>query len=1377
MKGSFVSIVAKILCFALLTQIFVLTWGGHPVQASSMLPDIHIQFGGGSTAAGDTPIPDYGEIYGERNGHTYGWNFDHTSFSVNEAVYGPSTLDSSIIVQPGGQWEIELPSGSYEVEVSVGNSVYGSMNTLRVEDVVFWDQLALPAGNYETAKNRVQVSDGRLSVAADPVSASTSIRSITIAKVVPVIRQMSLPNIGLPAVQNKQPGDTILLSGRQSNEHNAIPAIKVQGLGQAINTYLNAQLSSMEQLISTMEMQASTCTGCSAGDLESAIAGSPDEQIVMKTGHLNLDNSATFGSPDKPVFLIAEGINTNRDLTLTVYGVLAIKGNLNANTNLTMNILAPQSSGSSIRGDLWIGGTLHLNNDSAVEVSGDFMAGSLIYNNGQLNVRADRVLVSNQLHINTKVDMNVTQEMVVGNLVSNNQTANIRVNSGDLFIRDDIQVNNHLSLQTGGVVAIGGSLTANQKPLVSTGIGEDARTKLNYRIYGLNAEYYSEPDLTGDLSAVVDENVNLNNILPVSKPGLNDGNMSVRWTGTVTPYYSETYEFEMDVRGGVKLWVNGVLLIDKWEETGNGTFSGSLPLEAGEEYGIQIEYANRGGQQPRILLNWASESGAKEVVPQSQLSPFEVPVLTTVATENAINLEWTTSFNANGYEMEADGTLYPLGNQSSFAHTPLETGTLHRYRVRAVNNGIKGGWSPIQEVWTLPGIPANIRLESTSNSVTLTWDEVTGADGYDIETYNTVIDNGNSTTYTEIDLNPNLQRTFRIRARNSSGFGQWSIIVAKSTVPGATSSLYTVATDTSVSVSWDAVSGATSYDLEIDGTILEGIADTHYLHENLQPNTIHTYRVRSRNSEGSSGWSEAVQVITLPSVPRNLRSTAVSGDRISLEWDESTGAVFYELEINGVVVDVGTSTQYDHSGLESNTEHIFRIRARSESATGNWSEPITRTTLSGVPVNLRAVSTSTGITLSWEPVIGAIGYEVEADGQVITNGLNTTYTHSDLMPFTEHAYRVRAISQAGAGLWSDLLIATTGLDIPALNARALSKTSIVLSWLAVPGATAYDLMVDGEIIEVGNVTEFIHDGLLPYSWHAYRIRAKSGSLTGPWSAALTKATQVGTPVITGLHATFSEITVEWEAVAGATGYEIEADSAIVDVGAATSYIHRNLLPNTLHTYRVRAKSGDDAGDWSDWSELSTKATPPITPTRFGADTNTHHIQLHWDASPGALSYDLEVDGRIVRGITGTSYTHRDLVPNTMHVYRVRASNTGGISPWSNAIKPRTIPELTVDAGQGTTFNFVVVIPVQPGLTERTVTVTYNPDELEIQDLSAATPEIEVAVGPINGTNMIVSDIGEGRIVFRISNALKTTVNIIRFTAKTNEASLITYKVE
>lgn len=1373
----FVSTGSKLLSILLLAQILIPALWATPASASDS-PDIRIQFLPTAAATNEAYLPDHGETYDNRNGYTYGWNIDHTSHTVSGSVYeDPALLTSSVRMQAGSVWEIALPSGSYDIEISVGDAVYGSTNTLQVESVVFWDHVTLSAGEHAIGKKRIQLSDGKLTVRGDTVQSGTSIQWIAITKVEPAIRTMNSPYIGLPDVQNRIPGDKILLSGSQQNEHNAVPSIRIPGLNAAIDAYMSDQMSGLDERIAEMTAQAVSCFGCSAEEVQAAILGSVSEAVIMKVGHMNLDASATFGSPTKPVFLIVDGMNTNRELTLTVYGTLAITGNMNANQGLSLEVAEPIDPEIAGAGDLWVGGTIHLNNNSAVNVVGDMRAGSLTYNNGQLNVQAGRLIVANSMHINTRVDMEIAQEMLVGDLTSNNDTANIRVHTGDLFIQNEIHVNNHLSIQTGGVVAIGGSITANRKPIIATGASTDpvGQTKLQFTPYGLMAEYYTGTNLDGTRFTAVDPNVDIHNKLPISDSGLKDGNMSVRWTGQIMPYYTENYEFETSVRGGVKLWVNGELLIDQWEATGNGVYRGSLGLEAGVSYDIQLEYAGKGGQ-PNITLAWNSESGLKETVPQRQLSPFRVPALTATATESEVSLGWSTTFNATGYELEVDGVVLLFDAASFYTHEALETGTLHHYRVRAVSGDIKGEWSEALSVWTLPDVPSNIALEATSHSITLTWDEVAGASGYEIETDNTVIDNGSPTSYTDLNVNPNMPRTFRVRAYNASGPGRWSAIVAKSTLPAAPGGLHVDATDNSISVNWDAVSGADGYDLEADGAMITGINGTHYLHIDLLPNTTHTYRVRSYNGEGTSGWSAAIETVTLPPVPQHLRAV-VAGDHIALAWDKSSGADAYDLEVDGAIVEAGDTATYVHSGLASNTEHTYRVRARHADVIGQWSNSITRTTLSGVPVNIHAVSTHDSITISWDPVIGAVGYEVEADGEVIANGLNTQFEHAGLLPFTDHTYRIRAVSDAGAGAWGEYVFVSTALDLPQLSAMSLSKSSISVSWTAVTGATAYELMIDGEIVGMGSDTTYLHQDLLPYSWHAYRVRAVSGANAGPWSDAVTRVTLLGTPVITKLAATSTQITVEWEAVPGATGYEIEADSILMEVGSETRFVHLSLLPNTSHSYRVRATNGSESGDWSDWSDIRTQSTPPSTPGQLKATAHPRFIELQWEASIGSTNYDLEIDGRIISGIAGTAYVHEDLEPNTMHTYRVRAVNSGGASPWSDALKQRTTPELTVDVGQGAIFNFVIVAPSVPDRPERIITVTYDPEELDIVDLSAATPETELEAGPIRGTNITIEEAANGKIVYRVTDTTKTIVNVIRFTANTNNDSVITYTIE
>jgi hypothetical protein len=131
----------------------------------------------------------------------------------------------------------------------------------------------------------------------------------------------------------------------------------------------------------------------------------------------------------------------------------------------------------------------------------------------------------------------------------------------------------------------------------------------------------------------------------------------------------------------------------------------------------------------------------------------------------------------------------------------------------------------------------------------------------------------------------------------------------------------------------------------------------------------------------------------------------------------------------------------------------------------------------------------------------------------------------------------------------------------------------------------------------------------------------------------------------------------------------------------------------------------------------------------------------------------------------------------MHIYRVRASGDGGNSEWTEKLRKTTTPELTLGVGKDTLFNFVMVVPSKAGITQRKITVTYNPAEVEALDLSAVTPGAELAVGTIPGTNISVVSFQSGTIVFIVQGAEKTVMNSIRFRAITNEYSKIKYTIE
>ena len=1379
-------ILIKLLCLLLLSQLVASFIGGAGMKVLAQGDTLRIHFQPRKVSIPAGYIADYGDTFGAKNGYEYGWNMDHTTATVTrstyddssnnsstESTYGDNILDTLTRVNSGGEWEIQVDNGIYEVAITVGDAVYRTKNALAVEGTDFWKELSLEAGEHETQKKIVTVIDGKLTVSQiDGPDVETALNTVEITMVNMFTPSLSPPRIGLPAEQNKIAGDKVLMSGTMINVHSAPPYTYVNGLREEISRYINNQVADITQQIQQYDQVATVVNGSDVVAVQQKIISDTQNLAIIKAGQLNLETNVTFGSPDKPVILIVDGINSNQNLTITVYGSLILRGGLNANAPLNVQIM---NSDKDIHdGNLWVQGAFQLNNNLNFHVDNELYAGSLTYNGGTLQVEAKRVLVQGNMNINTNVTMNVDEELSVGEIISNNLIANLNVNKGDLFVRDNVSVNNNLNITTGGLFAVGGNLITNQRPQIHTGNGAEGQTLLKYVLSGLKAEYFSGNDFTGQKAVKLDESVFLSGqpVLPIS--GISDQHFSVRWTGQILPKYSGLYTFSVNTRGGVRLWVDNQLLVDNWKAQ-NNIGEGIVQLQAGVKYDLRMEYANDLGN-PQANLFWESDKQPKEAVPSIYLRPFGIPEPTPIPAANTITLLWPAQFNADGYEVEIDGEISPLGPDTRYVAENLSPGTEHTYRIRANSGDIKGEWSLLTPYWTLPGVPQNINMLSTSKSITLNWEPVVGATSYEVEVNNSIQNIGNVTTYFENNLIPNMQKIFRIRATNSSGPGAWSGIIAKSTIIATPGNLSGTAADKSIALQWDAVSGAIAYDLEADGVVIENITEAVYLHNGLEPNSTHEYRVRAHNENGISDWGSQVAIHTTPSIPENLNAT-VEGNVIHVTWDVVKGASSYDIEVDGSIQDIGMDTEYSHTGLNLNSEHTYRVRAKNLQATGEWTALIVYTTHAGVPNNVQSVSTSSEITLTWDLVPGAVGYDIEVDGTIVNGGLDNNYVDSNLLPFSTHSYRIRARNAGGSGEWSRLVSAQTTFGKPE-NLKAVAYTSsIMLTWSKVDGATSYDILIDGEIIDNGQATSYEHTGLEPYSWHVYRVRGKHGETLGEWSNALTKSTILGIPGNIKVKTLSDQITLSWDAVLGATGYEVEADGRTIDNGAKLSFTDSRLLPNTKHTYRIRAKNSLVMGEWSDWTTTITSVTAPGVPQNFTGVATINSIELSWDAVEGAIYYDLEVDGNVIADITSTEYKHTGLEPNTMHNYRVRARNSGASSDWTDKLKKVTIPALTIQPEKDSQFNFVIIVPQKLGITERRVTVTYSAEDLDVIDLRAETPDLETESGAIPGTSIVITSFEPGKIVYTIQSTGKTVMNTIKLSARTNELTKVTYKIE
>ncbi|MCB0836174.1 MAG: PQQ-dependent sugar dehydrogenase, partial [Bacteroidetes bacterium] len=144
---------------------------------------------------------------------------------------------------------------------------------------------------------------------------------------------------------------------------------------------------------------------------------------------------------------------------------------------------------------------------------------------------------------------------------------------------------------------------------------------------GLQGEYYDNSNLTNLKLTRIDTEIDF--YWGTSSPDTNfigDNSYSVRWTGQVMPIYNETYTFYTNSDEGVRLYVDGVLIIDKWVNQGPTEWTGNIALTAGQKVDITLEYYEASGIS-LVELYWSSESQAKEIIPERYLFPPVAPTL------------------------------------------------------------------------------------------------------------------------------------------------------------------------------------------------------------------------------------------------------------------------------------------------------------------------------------------------------------------------------------------------------------------------------------------------------------------------------------------------------------------------------------------------------------------------------------------------------------------------------------------------------------------------------------------------------------------------------------------------------------------------------
>ncbi|NBI31136.1 hypothetical protein ERL59_19570 [Chengkuizengella sp. YPA3-1-1] len=428
-------------------------------------------------------------------------------------------------------------------------------------------------------------------------------------------------------------------------------------------------------------------------------------------------------------------------------------------------------------------------------------------------------------------------------------------------------------------------------------------------------------------------------------------------------------------------------------------------------------------------------------------------------------------------------------------------------------------------------------------------------------------------------------------------------------------------------------------------------------------------------TSGVSSWTDIVQVSAGQNHTAGLKSdgsvVAVGGagdygqiSGVSSWTDIVQVSVGYfhtvGLKSDGSVVAVGTNDDFDYgqtSGVSSWTD-IVQVSARHFNTVGLKSDGSVVAVGHDKYGGVSGVSSWTDIVQVSAGMYHTVG--LKSDGSVVAVGYDHYGQTSGVSSWTD-IVQVSAGSTHTVGLKSDGSVVAVGIDNNGEVSGVLSWTDIVE--VSGGGYHTVGLRNDGSVVAVG-IDDY-------------------GQTSGV--SSWTDILSIPTPP-TNVVATLNNslISISWNEVVDSDYYTIKRSTTsggphtiIANEVTTTSYDDININNGTTYYYMVSAVN--DVGESENSNEVSI-LTIPNAPSGFTAISGSSEVQLSWDDSIGAESYNIKrstsVGGPytiIVNDITKTSYTDTTVENGTTYYYVVSAVNSSGESENTNEVSVLTIP--------------------------------------------------------------------------------------------------------
>ncbi len=502
-----------------------------------------------------------------------------------------------------------------------------------------------------------------------------------------------------------------------------------------------------------------------------------------------------------------------------------------------------------------------------------------------------------------------------------------------------------------------------------------------------------------------------------------------------------------------------------------------------------------------------------------------------------------------------------------------------------------------------------------------------------------------------------------------------------------------------LTISWDAVEGATNYDLyrAADGVNFSIISANNtactYTDTNLTTGTVYTYKIKTRRIVGAdtyvSDFSQAKTGNTVFAAPTEVTTTNANAITVNIAWKGTSGAsqyaVYRSTDANTGFAQIGTSnsTAYTDSTVTPGVAYYYKVAAVSGTYVGPLSGAAYAKTTLGKATSVKAKSKGyNSIGLTWKAGAGATQYEIyrstkKSSGyKKIATVSGTSYTAKSLKINTTYYFKVKAKAGDYTSGYSSAAKAKTALSkVTNLKATVSSYNKVKLTWTKVSGAKKYTIYRSTKkgsgYKSIGTTTKTYYNDkkLTTGTTYYYKVKAVRGKDTSAYSSRVSAKPIPKATKLTVTTTNYDTAKLTWTKVSGADKYYVyrstKEKSGFKRIKTTTelTYTDSGLKTGTTYYYRVYAVKGKVKGTAA---KQSIKAVTNA-PTEFTGDSITKTaIQLRWKAPDGATSYVVyrSLDNKTFTKLGTTSnlkYTDEGLTFGATYYYKVAAvrNNTEG----------------------------------------------------------------------------------------------------------------------